>query len=75
MRFLLLPRPLSFCPRQVLRVPTPTTATTTKKNTRPQPQVGEFGIIHPEVLAAFDIVNPGGCSCMGAQGGLGGVQR
>lgn len=23
------------------------------------PQVGEFGIIHPEVLAAFDIVNPG----------------
>ena len=24
-------------------------------------RVGEFGIIHPEVLAAFDIVNPGGC--------------
>jgi phenylalanyl-tRNA synthetase beta chain len=23
-------------------------------------RVGEFGIIHPEVLAAFDIVNPGG---------------
>lgn len=22
--------------------------------------MGEFGIIHPEVLAAFDIVNPGG---------------
>ena len=24
-------------------------------------RVGQFGIIHPEVLAAFDIVNPGGC--------------
>ena len=22
-------------------------------------RVGQFGIIHPEVLAAFDIINPG----------------
>jgi hypothetical protein len=34
-------------------------------------RVGEFGIIHPEVLGAFDIVNPGGCGTRGVGGGLG----
>ncbi len=32
-------------------------------------RVGQFGIIHPEVLAAFDIVNPGGYGIEGGRAG------
>lgn len=31
-------------------------------------RVGEFGIVHPEVLAAFDIVNPGERQWWGSRG-------